>query len=194
MIEIREQVSCPPFSDSCAMSNSPPQNGNTQKWKSKIVILWDKYWSHFTLCRHWIPAFSLTNHQKNFDSDNTWLWPSFLGQSFLWSSFWWKTLIVTTGLKIHFKGQPFSFRGCWDLMSSSKEYYFTINRNTKMSLKDQKKCFRNKLTFWPINHFLSVLLTHCIRRVFWVKLFTAIFQPIHSFFLKKPEFYFVFAK
>jgi hypothetical protein len=32
-------------------------------------------------------------HQRNFDSDNTWRRPSFLGQSF-----WWKTLIVTTGL------------------------------------------------------------------------------------------------
>ena len=95
MIEIREQVSCPPFSDSCAMSNSPPQNGNTQKtkWKSKIVILWDIYWSHFTLCRHWIPAFSLTNHQKNFDSDNTWLcltkfsWSKFSLTKFLMENF-----------------------------------------------------------------------------------------------------------
>ena len=95
MIEIREPVSCLPFSDSCAMSNSPSQNGNTQKtkWKSKVVILWDIYWSHFTLCIHWIPAFSLTNHQKNFDSDN----------SFLWPSFWWKSLIVTTGLNKEIK-------------------------------------------------------------------------------------------
>jgi hypothetical protein len=28
-----EPVSCLPFSDSCAMSNSTPQNGNTQKTK-----------------------------------------------------------------------------------------------------------------------------------------------------------------
>ena len=95
VIEIREPVSCPHFSDSCAMSNSPPQNGNTQKtkWKSKIVILWDIYWSHFTLCRHWIPAFSLTNHQKNFDSDNTWLcltkfsWSKFSLTKFLMENF-----------------------------------------------------------------------------------------------------------
>ena len=81
--------------------NGWDQISNTQKtyWKSKVVILWDIYWSHFTLCKHWIPAISLTNHQKSFDSDNTWLWPSCLGQSFLWPSFWWKTLIVTTGLK-----------------------------------------------------------------------------------------------
>ena len=28
---IREPVSCPSFSDSFVMSNSPPQNGNAQK-------------------------------------------------------------------------------------------------------------------------------------------------------------------
>jgi hypothetical protein len=40
----------------------------SERARQSFCEIFSNYWSHFTLCRHWIPAF-LTNHQKNFDSE-----------------------------------------------------------------------------------------------------------------------------